>query len=106
LNTSRQTIVNYIPGVEPALKESDILKQVKDYLRWNGWFVIRIQQGLGSYRGISDLIAIKDGKVVFVEIKTKKGNLSEWQIKFKNDLEAKGGTYVVIRSIDDIKGTL
>lgn len=100
---STSSITNYIKGLEPDLKESDILRQVRDFLKWNKWFVIRIQQGLGSHKGVSDLIALKDGKTIFVEVKTRRGNLSEYQIKFKQDIENKGGLYYTVRSIDDIK---
>jgi len=57
------------------VKEGDILKQVRDYLRWRGWLVYRIQQGLGCHRGMSDLICVKDGRVLFLEIKASQVRL-------------------------------
>lgn len=84
------------------MKESDILKQVRDYLRWRGFFVIRIQQGLGSHPGMPDLIAVKEGKMFFLEIKTPKGKLSEHQKKFYYELVSHGFTnYHVLTSIED-----
>jgi hypothetical protein len=81
--------------------ETAIRKAVRDYLRLRGWAVFTILQGLGAHRGISDLIVIRTGDVVWVEIKTKTGHLSEWQETFKSSIEAHGGTYIVLRSLDE-----
>ena len=82
--------------------ETDIQNSVRDLLRADGWFVIRHQQGMGAHKGLSDLTALKDGETIYVEIKTPKGRLSEWQEIFKHDIEAHGGRYIVCRSIEDI----
>jgi hypothetical protein len=44
-------------------REGEILRAVRDYLRVEGWLVIRNQQGLGSYKGLPDLTAIRGGEV-------------------------------------------
>ena len=82
--------------------ESLVLQQVRDYLRALGWYVIRVQQGLGAHRGLSDLICVKDGRTVFVECKTAKGKLSEHQQAFQDAIKEGGGEYRVARSIDDV----
>ena len=82
--------------------ESMILNQVRGVLQAYGWYVIRIVQGLGCHRGISDLIAVdKTGNVHFIEIKTKTGRLSEHQEAFKYQIESRGGSYKVIRSYEE-----
>jgi hypothetical protein len=60
-------------------------------------------QGLGSYRGISDLIAIKNGRVLFIECKAPEGQLSKYQKRFKRNIEASGGIYIVARGYEDIE---
>jgi len=85
------------------LKESDIQAVIKRYLQWNGWFVVKIHQSLGSYKGIADLYALKDGQHVWIEVKTPKGRLSEHQEKFRREIVGHGGTYIVARSIDDVE---
>lgn len=83
--------------------ETDIRRQVRDYLRIKGWFVFHILQGgVGVYRGITDLIAVKDGRVLFIELKTPRGRQSEHQKKFQADLEAAGGEYILCRGADDL----
>ncbi len=83
--------------------EKEIRGQVKDYLRWKGWFVFHVLQGLGSYPGISDLIAIKNGRVVFIELKTARGRQGEKQKEFQADIEAAGGEYLIVRNIEDLQ---
>lgn len=85
-----------------GLKESDIQVQIKHYLQMNGWFVVKIHQSLGSYKGIADLYALKNGKHVWIEVKTANGRQSEHQWYFQRDIEAFGGKYIIARSVDDV----
>ena len=87
---------------EQKLTETDIRRQVRDYLRIRGWFVFHILQGLGCYLGVTDLIAVRDGRVLFIELKTPRGRQSEYQRKFQADLEAAGGEYILCYGIDDL----
>ena len=87
---------------EQKLTETDIRRQVRDYLRIRGWFVFHILQGLGSYRGIPDLTAVKNGRTVWIELKRPRGVQSDYQKQFQADLEAAGGEYILCRGIDDL----
>lgn len=84
------------------VSETVLLRQIRECLKFYGWFVIRIQQGLGCHKGISDLIAIRDGKTIYIEIKKPGGVLSEYQKKFRDDVEAHGGKYVVMKDVEDV----
>ena len=81
--------------------ESLILRQCSDYLRAAGWYVIRQQQGPLSHKGMSDLICIRAGRVVFAEVKTATGRLSDWQDAFRQVITTEGGEYVVLRCLED-----
>ena len=85
------------------ISESDIRRQVRDYLRVKGWFVFHVLQGLGCYLGVTDLIAVKDGRVLFIELKTARGRQSQHQKKFQAELEAHGGEYVLCRGVDELQ---
>lgn len=87
---------------EPKIKESVIQTHIKRYLQYKGWFVFKNHQSLGSYKGVSDLTAIKNGVVLWIEVKTEKGKLSEDQNRFRDDMIHAGGNYFVARSIDDV----
>ena len=86
----------------PPLLESEIKKQIRDYLELTGWFVVNIFQTLGCHRGIADLYVIKNGINVWVEVKTEKGNQTAEQKVFESNIKASGGRYFVIRSLDEI----
>ena len=86
------------------ITETDIRRQVRDYLRIKGWFCFHVLQGgVGVYRGITDLIAAKDGRVLFIELKTARVRQSEHQKKFQADIETHGGEYVLSRGVDDLQ---
>lgn len=85
------------------VKEMDILRAVRDYLRATGWYVWRLHQGLGSFPGLPDLEAIKDGCVVFIEVKRPGGKQSPDQVRHGERLRAEGGRYFVIHSVDEVQ---
>jgi len=84
------------------ISENDIKKQVKQYLSLKGYFRFHILQGLGAYKGIPDIIAIKNNRVLFLEIKRPGGRQSDYQKQFQADIEEHGGEYYLIKSLDDL----
>lgn len=83
--------------------ERDILSNIRKFLRLNGWYVIRVQQGMGCHKGLSDLIVIRKGVVVFIEVKKEKGFQSPYQKIFEAEIKIHGGNYFVARSINDVR---
>lgn len=51
-------------------------------------------QGLGAYKGIPDLMVLKDGKIYGIEVKTSKGHISEKQLEFSNKFILEGGSFI------------
>jgi len=80
-----------------------IQKAVVDYLRWNGWFVYPNRQSAISHKGISDLTAVRKGRVLWIEIKKPGDGQSKDQIKFQQDIEARGGQYLIAKRIEDVE---
>ncbi len=66
----------------PRILERDIRREITDYLRLTGWFVWSNYQTMGSFKGLSDLTAIKDGIVLFIEVKKPGGIQSPEQVKW------------------------
>jgi len=89
-------------AARPRIKEADVRKQVVDYLRITGWFVYHNLQGLGCYPGLSDIVAVKNGKVVHIELKAPGGKQRKDQIMFQENLEAAGGIYVLADCVEDV----
>ena len=79
--------------------ENIIKRQAKDLLDIYGWFHFHLTQGIGCYPGLPDRIAIKNGKILFLEFKSPKGYLNKNQIKFKHLIENQGGVYYLINDI-------
>ena len=82
------------------ISENEIKKQVKQYLTLMGWFHFHILQGLGAFIGIPDRIALKGGRVLFLEIKKPGGKLSPGQIIFRDMILSHGGEYYKIDDLD------
>jgi hypothetical protein len=57
----------------------------------------------GLPKGFSDLFGVRksDGKAVFIEVKTKKGKVSERQKNFIAQMKAAGAIAGVCRSVED-----
>lgn len=95
--------------------ESSIENSIIKYLTCSGWYCWKnLDQPLfanGSYRklkygqikGISDLVAIKKSRVIFLEIKTLKGRLSKSQLIFGDKIISAGGEFYAISSILELK---
>jgi hypothetical protein len=59
---------------------------------------------MGVQPGVFDLVMIDPaGRHFYLEAKSEKGKLSEWQQWFKGELILRGIPYVVFRSLDDIR---
>ena len=50
-------------------KESSIQTAISKALTENGWFVVKIM--MASKNGIPDLMAIKNGRTIFIEVKNE-----------------------------------
>lgn len=68
--------------------ESKIQTKIKNKLKADGWEVIKLIRT--SMVGIPDLMALKDGRVKFIEVKQKTGILDEIQKIRIKQLKAKG----------------
>lgn len=80
-------------------------KAVKDFLSYSGWFWYSNTAGFGSKPGIPDLTAIKNGRVVQIEVKAKGGKQSPGQVQFQADWEQGGGVYI-LGGIDEVQSAI
>lgn len=56
----------------------------------------------GAAKGRSDLSAIKDGRIIFIEVKTDSGKASSEQLNFIEQMQARYGCKAgIARSVDD-----
>lgn len=60
-------------------------------------------EGSGAMSGVSDTIILMDGRVLFVEFKSRYGRQSPVQVNFQKDVERLGFEYKVIKSFDEFQ---
>lgn len=89
-------------GFKKLTPEGIVRRDVKRELKANGWYVFHVQQGPLSHKGISDLIAVRDGKTVFIELKARNGRQSSDQVEFETEISSHGGKYMVVRDVQDL----
>ena len=94
LTVSGQTVL--------SIPERDISKQIVAALKYSNWMCIKNFQAFGSYKGLSDFTIIRDGEVIFLEIKRVNGKQSTYQKTFQHDVIGHGGRYRIASSLDDI----
>jgi len=81
--------------------EKDFSEAVVDYARSQGWEVWRTWYSAHSPPGEPDLRMVRPPRVVFAELKTMKGKLSEHQKRARDLLEECGGVEYFLWRPDD-----
>jgi Holliday junction resolvase len=82
------------------MKESTIQSKIAKRLRENGWLVTKLIQT--SMNGIPDLMAIRRGNVIFLEIKKPGEDASELQKYVIDNINKAGCFSAVVRSVEDV----
>lgn len=89
---------------KPITKESSVQTSIKKYLKDNGWFVTKLIST--STAGIPDLMAIKNGQTIFVEVKRKGGKTSAIQDYRISELRQYGVKVFISDSLEDFKSLI
>jgi VRR-NUC domain len=94
------------------VKESDLQRQILDYLALKRIFHYRNNSGAFDnghghfYRfgapGSPDIICVIKSQYVGIEVKRPGGKQSEYQKEFQRKLEAAGGKYILAHSLDEL----
>jgi len=74
--------------------------------RTGGYVAMKPLLLTGLLSGVSDLIIVEQGRVLFVEVKTDIGRQSEKQIRFEKQITELGYKYFLVRSLKDFKNKL
>lgn len=68
------------------ITEKQFEAQVKDLARLLGWQYYHTWRSIHSPAGFPDCVMVRNGTVIFAELKSEKGNLSEKQAEWITDL--------------------
>lgn len=86
------------------MKESAVQAKIKRKLEQAGWFVTKLIQT--STNGIPDLLALRGGRAVFIEVKRPGGKPSDLQGYMLEKLQGLGFTALVATNENDIESLL
>ena len=97
------------------VKEKETQKAIMEVLEWKHIFHWRNNSGaiVSEYKGKQrfmrfgdtgspDIFAVKDGKIIGIEVKSSIGKQSDNQKDWQERFEKAGGTYILAKSINDI----
>lgn len=84
--------------------ESQIQRKIIAWLEKDGWYVIKIIQC--NKNGMTDLIALRDGMAVFIEVKRPGEKPEELQLYRHQELRKKGFKVIIAASVNDCKAQL
>lgn len=95
------------------LLERELEKAVISFLVMHGIFVFKPSKMTATKRamrdadrGAPDIWVVHKGRAIALELKTKKGKLSDDQISWRVRFESAEGLYYVVRSLSDAANVL
>lgn len=107
----------FLKSKRPVIPEAMIVKACLASLAAAGLFFYRNNTGAfrGEYKGkrrfvrfgtpgAPDIVVVHKGRYVGIEAKRPGGKLSDDQRRFGAELEAAGGVYAIVASLDDAAG--
>ena len=97
--------------------ENAIIKACLTWLHLNRFYAIRVNQGgfynakgsfyrMTSVPGISDILAVKHGKLFCVEVKKPGGTLRPTQRVFRDDITRAGAVYFVVHDTIELEAKI
>lgn len=89
---------------KPIIKESSVQTSIIKFLKYEGWFVTKLVST--STSGIPDILAIRKGKTIFIEVKRIGGKTSSIQDYRIKELKSHGVEVFVFDNLQDAKQTL
>src|SRR5260370_1274332 len=72
--------------LDRAVTEKAFQQQIVDYARFRGWLVEHTYRSTKSEPGYPDLCLVRDGVLIFAEVKTAKGKVSIAQQRWLTEL--------------------
>lgn len=79
----------------PPLSEAAFQAQIVKLAKLRGWFVYHPWLSVKSEPGWPDLTCVRDGRLIFMEVKSEKGPVSPAQERVQVILSAVAEVYVV-----------
>ena len=84
--------------MDKKILEKNVQRDCIKWLEGRGWIVTKM--GLNSQRGWPDLLALRNGQAVFIEVKRPGGQLAPLQVEMAKRLHR---ACFVVLCVDDVK---
>lgn len=109
---SKSTRATWVYGKFTDNSANGLTKMIIEWMRINGYMGARVNTGgtwdnsrkmyirSGSTKGAADISAIIKGRAVEIEVKYGKDKLRPDQLIYKQNTEAAGGVYIVVKNFD------
>jgi hypothetical protein len=72
-------------------REASIVAAIVRLAKQRGWWVMKIHGGPYQLAGVPDLLCLKDGRAVFLEVKQPGKKATAIQARRMNEIETQGG---------------
>lgn len=76
--------------------ESSITKSIQKSAKSRGWWVMKIAGGPFQRAGVPDLLLIKSGRAVFLEVKQPGKKPTPLQVQVMSEIESVGGAATAV----------
>ena len=87
--------------------EKSITNSIMKAARERGWWVLKLGAGPWQRPGLPDLLCVRNGTAVFLEVKNERGRVSPAQQATMEEIEQHGGARCeVVRSRDEALAAL
>jgi hypothetical protein len=74
-------------------RESSIVAAIVRVAKSRGWWVMKIHGGPYQLAGVPDLLCVKDGRAMFLEVKQPGKKASAIQARRMSEIEKQGGAF-------------
>tara|TARA_Y100001938_G_C8085114_1_gene431479 strand:+ start:2011 stop:2382 length:372 start_codon:yes stop_codon:yes gene_type:complete len=85
-----------IDGIPLYKTEKEFTNAVRELALLNGWLYYHTYDSRRSDRGFPDCVFVKDGRVIFAELKVPRGKLSAYQKEWLTELNEVSGVEVYL----------
>jgi hypothetical protein len=98
----KEKLLGDVPGSK-ILENRDVRDPIISFLQVHGWFCWINWQGPYSYKGVTDITAMRDGEVWWIECKVPGEDLRPEQIAFRRDVLRSGGKWLLAERLEDVE---
>lgn len=83
------------------MSEAALVNKIREAMKKKGLFCLKLHGGRFQQAGLPDLLVIKEGRALWLEVKTQDGETTKLQEHALDALRKSGCVAEVVRSVDE-----